>query len=211
MAYRLKKLPLAVAVAYVLLQANTAHALPFSLDTCVIGCGAFGASGGGSIEATVDIVNGNDLLITLTNSLNSAANGDAPYVDWLGFLYHSPLAGATIQSFTVLSGTVSQPSLINMTGFYLGIGFNFANSGPGGFQALTPDESIRILVATSGFVHPALLTGAVAQIGGIGKNGRSGAIIIGDRGVTSVPEPTVLTLVSVAGFGALFLRRRRSS
>jgi hypothetical protein len=211
MTNRLKKLPLAMAIAYVLLQANPAHALPFSLNTCVIGCGAFSASGGGSIEATVDIVNGNDLLITLTNSLNSAANGDAPYIDWLGFLYHAPLTGAAIQSFTVLSGAVSRPSLINLSGLYGGFGFDFQNTGSGAFQALTPDESIRILVATSGVVHPALFTGAVSQVRGIGTNGSSGAIIIGVPGVTAVPEPTTLTLISVAGLGAMLLRRRRSS
>jgi hypothetical protein len=200
--YRLKKVTLAVVVAIGLFEANPAQAVPLSLNTCLLGCGAFGASGGGSIEATLDIVNGNDFLITLTNSLNSAATNDAPYVDWLGFLYHAPLAGAAIQSFTVLSGPVTQPTFYNLSGLYVGFGFNFLNSGPGGFQA--PHESIRILVATSGLVNPALFTGAVAQIGGLGTNGRGGAII---GGVARVPEPTTLTLMSVASFGALMLRR----
>jgi hypothetical protein len=205
--HRLNKVTIAVVVAIGLLEANPAQAVPLSLNTCLLGCGAFSASGGGSVEATLEIVNGNDFLITLTNSLNNAATNDAPYVDWLGFLYHAPLAGATIQSFAVLSGTVTQPSFYNLSGLYVGFGFNFQNSGPGGFQSMMPDEKIQILVATSGFVNPALLTGAVAQIGGLARNGTSGAIIVG----TPVPEPTTLTLLSVAGFGTLLLRRRRSS
>ena len=75
--HRLTKVTLAVVVAFGLLEANPAQALPLSLNTCLLGCGAFGASGGGSIEATLEIVNGNDFLITVTNSLNSAATNDA--------------------------------------------------------------------------------------------------------------------------------------
>jgi hypothetical protein len=207
--HRLNKVALAVALAFVL-QANAAQASPFNLNTCILGCSGFNSSGGGSIQGTLDIVNGNDFLITLTNSLNSAATGDAPFVDWLGFLYHSPLAGATIQGFTVLSGAVTQPSFINLSGLYVGFGFNFQNSGSGAFQALNPDESIRILVATSGFVNPAKFAGAVAYVGGLGNYGTRSALI-GGR-IRVVPEPTTFTLMSVAGLvGALMLTRRRSS
>jgi PEP-CTERM motif len=208
--YRLKIVPLLVAAACVLLQANAAQAIPFSLSTCVTGdCAALDLSGGGTIEATLDIVNSNDLLITLTNSLNSDADGDAPFVQRLGFIYDGSLAGVTIGSVTVLSGTVSQPSLTlnqNLTSFNVDFGFNFENNnGPGRFQALNPDEVIQILVTTTGVVDPSLFTNAVAQIGGIGPDGDYSATI------SAVPEPTTLALMSVAGFGAFLLRRRRSS
>ncbi|HEX2445479.1 MAG TPA: hypothetical protein VHJ77_16155 [Vicinamibacterales bacterium] len=83
--HRLTKVTLAVVVAFGLLEANPAQALPLSLNTCLFGCGAFGASGGGSIEATLEIVNGNDFLITLTNSLNSAATNDRRMSTGSGF------------------------------------------------------------------------------------------------------------------------------
>jgi hypothetical protein len=212
--------PLIVAVV-TLFAAPAAQALPiqFSIDNCASGdCVSYVASGQGAILASLDVINGNDLLITLTNALNEDADNDDPYLTSLGFEYGSLLSGLTFDSFRVLSGVVATPTFAintSIRSFFIDFGFAFSDdlstSGRDRrFQAMDPDEVVQIIVGTSGAVDLNQFVLGVAKVAGAGTNGRSSAIVLTGTPTTptSIPEPQSLLAVLV-GFGAFTAHRRQ--
>ena len=207
---------LLLCVAY----APEAEAAPifFNIANCASGdCTSLALSGGGSVNAEVEVINGNDLLITLSNNLNSAAPGDAPLVTSLGFEYGSFLSGLTFDAFTVLSGTVYRPTFTvdtSIRSFYIDFGFGFSDSGRASEIAGRMDvgDVVQIAVGTNGDVDLSHFDLGVAKVGGTGVNGLGGgAVLTGRPGHTaSVPEPGSLMALMI-GFGALTLRRRRTN
>jgi hypothetical protein len=208
-----------LTLAAIVLFAPRAEAVPvyFSIDTCTVGdCAAFHQSGQGAIVAELDVINGNDLLITLTNGLNAYANGDDPHLTNIGFEYGSLLSGLTFDSFTVLSGTVARPTLTvdtSIRSFFIDFGFVFPDdrNRDNWFQAANPNEIVQMVVGTTGDVDLSQFLLGVAKVGGAGEGGLSGAITLTGEPSTyaSVPEPTSLALVGV-GFAALCVRRSRA-
>ena len=190
--------------------------ISFNLASCVNGdCGSFAQSGGGSILAELDIINGNDLLITLTNALNRSAVNDDPMLTNLGFEYGGLLSGLTFDRFTVLSGTVATPTFTvdtSIRSFFIDFGFGFSDAGrtserEGRFQAMDPQEVVQIVVGTTGEIDLSAFTLGVAKIGGTGTDGRGeAATLIGDP-IASVPEPATLLLLIAGG---AFIRRREN-
>jgi len=204
--------PLAASLA-ILLFAQRVEATPvfFNIDTCAVGdCSAFDASGGGTIVAELDVLNGNDLLITLRNRLNADASGDQPYVANVKFQYDGPLAGVTIDNFSVLSGTVAAPSLRVGTSYF---GFAFPDYGKreNRFQAGRPTEVVQMVMGTTGPVDLSRFVLGLAKIGGAGEDGAGGPITLTGTPSSraSVPEPTSLALVGL-GLVVFHLRRQRS-
>jgi PEP-CTERM motif len=209
---------LALPLLALLLGASPVQAAPinFDISACVTGdCGAFSLSGGGSILATLDVINGNDLLITLTNDLNADATNDDPFLTNLGFEYGSILEGLSFDSFQVLSGTVSTPTFTvdsSIRTFFIDFGFAFSQDGrnpQGRFQAMDPNEVVQIVVGTTGSVSLDAFTLGVAKVAGAGTNASSGPIVLVGDPVSAVPEPTSMMLMAMGliGYGI----RRRSS
>jgi hypothetical protein len=199
------------------LFASPVQAVPifFTIDNCALGdCSALEQSGGGAIVAQLDVINGNDLLITLTNSLNADAAGDDPHLTNIGFEYGSILDGLTFDSFTVLSGTVGVPSFTvdtSIRSFFIDFGFAFPDdrNRENWFQAANPNESVQMVVGTTGDVDLSAFLLGIAKIGGAGTDGGSGSITLtgAPSQHASIPEPSSLALV---GLGiAAFLRRSR--
>jgi hypothetical protein len=196
--YRSLRIPVAMAALCILFQASTAQATTFNLDSC--GTGDCWALGGGSVLVDLEVIDGTNLLITITNSLV----GDGAFLQKLGIAYDGSLAGVTIEDVDVLEGTVDNPTLFlnqKLTSFLVDVGAAFANTGTGRFS---PDEVIEIKIATTGLINPLLFTGFYAKVGGVGANGNYSATL-------TTPEPSTLVLFSMASFGAALLRRRRRS
>ena len=208
---------LAAGMLGLLMWTAPAQALPisFNIGSCVNGdCASFEQSGGGAIIAELDVINGNDLLITLTNALNRTALNDDPMLTNLGFEYLGALSGLTFDSFTVLSGTVATPSFTvdtSIRSFFIDFGFGFSDAGrtterEGRFQAMDPQEVVQIVIGTTGQIDLSEFTLGVAKIGGTGTDGRGeAATLIGDQ-VASVPEPGSLLLMMVGAIGVLHRR-----
>lgn len=202
-----------------LLFASPAQAVPvyFTIDHCALGnCSAFDSSGRGGILASLDVINGNDLLITLTNALNMDADGDDPHLTHLGFQYGSLLEGLTFDSFEVLSGTVARPTFSvdsTIRAFTIDFGFAFPDSPNRSdwFQAANPHESVQMVVGTTGDVDLNQFLLGIAKIGGAGANGLSGSITLtGTPSQThSIPEPGSLALVGL-GMATFWARRSRA-
>jgi hypothetical protein len=190
----------------------------FNIANCVSGdCGNFSLSGGGSVNAIVEVVNGNDLLITFANNLNDDAPGDRPIVTSLGFDYGSVLEGLTFDGFTVLAGTVYTPTFkVNtaIKSFYIDFGFLFSDSARSSEIAGRMDigDVVQMLIGTTGAIDVSRFDLGVAKVGALGVDGRSGgAVLTGSPSLTAtVPEPGSLVALMV-GFGALGLRRRRAA
>ena len=211
--------PLALIVFGFLATPAQADPVYFNVGSCVTGdCSSFYDSGGGSIQVELDVLNGTDLLITLTNNLNRDALRDDPYLTNLGFDYSQILSGLTFDSFTVLSGIVGVPRFSvnsSIRSFFIDFGFGFSDSGRASevqnrFQAMDPNEVVRIVVGTNSTINLADFTLAVAKVAGTGLDGRGSAAVLVGRSadVASVPEPTSLLLV---GLGVtVFGMRRRS-
>jgi hypothetical protein len=192
-------------------QADPIH---FDISTCAQGdCAAYQQSGGGSVDALLEVVNGTDLLITLTNRLNSSATNDDPFLTNLGFTYSGVLAGLTFDSFTVLNGIVYTPTFsvdTTVRTFFLDFGFLFSqvSNGTHGAGRFQSGDSVRILVGTSGLVDADEFTMGVAKLAGAGTDGRSGGIMLTGTATASVPEPGTL-LAMAMGLGVAAIRRRR--
>jgi hypothetical protein len=203
-----------------LLGAPSAEALPvsFTIGHCVSGdCAAFDVSNRGSIDATIEQVNGNDLLITVENNLNADAVGDEPFLAYFGFQYGGLLSGLTLDNFTVLSGIVGTPTFLidsSISAFAIDFGFAFSQGRgalrDGRFQANDPNELVQILVGTTGTVDLDNFSRGFAKIGGAGDNGASGAIVLTGGRTATVPEPGSLMLLLI-GAGIESARRRRSA
>jgi hypothetical protein len=213
-----RQLPIALALCLVCAFASGAQADPlyFSIGNCVDGdCSAFNDSGRGDILAKLDVVNGNDLLITLTNRLNADAPDDDPYLTNLGFEYGSLLSGLSFDSFSVVSGIVGTPSFTvdsSIRSFFIDFGFGFSTSGRYSereqrFQAMDPNEVVQILIGTTGDVDLSHFDLGVAKVAGAGEGGLSSAIVLTGTPSASVPEPSSLLLMAL-GFGAVTARRR---
>lgn len=193
----------------------SADPIMFNIGSCTSGdCAAFNASGRGSILARVELVNQNDLLVTLTNDLNAAANGDDPYLASLGFDYSGLLSGLTFDSFSVISGQVARPTFSvdsSIRSFYIDFGFAFSQDGrypgvDGRFQAMDPNEVVQMIIGTTGEADLSQFQLGIAKVGGAGDGGTANAIVLTGTPVR-VPEASSL-LFSVIGFGALALPRR---
>ena len=189
-----------------------ANPLYFDVNACARGnCDAFAQSGGGSIFAELELVNGNDLLITLTNALNAEADNDDPYLTALGFEYGGLLSGLTFDSFTVLSGNVARPLFTvdsTIRSFFIDFGFGFSGAqSEGRFQAMDPNEVVQILIGTTGDVAMAQFNLAVAKLEGMGDGGASGSVVLTGTPQAAVPEPGSLMALMV-GLGTLTVRRR---
>lgn len=203
------------AFCLVALCTTRAQAAPlfFNIQDCSFGdCSAFAQSGGGSIFASLDVVNGNDLLITLTNALRADALNDDPYLTALGFQYDGVLTDLRFESFTVLSGTVAKPAFSvdsSIRSFFIDFGFGFSDTADGRFQAMDPNEAVRILLTTTGDVDVSQFTQGVAKVAGGGDNGAGGSFVL-TGGPTPVPEPGSLMALMV-GFGVLSIRRKWSA
>jgi len=192
-------------------QADPIH---FNISTCAQGdCAAYQQSGGGSVDALLSVVNGTDLLITLTNRLSAAAANDDPFLTNLGFVYSGVLAGLAFDSFTVLNGTVYTPTFSVDTAvrtFFLDFGFAFSqlSNGTHGAGRFQSGDSVQILVGTNGLVDADEFTMGVAKLAGAGSDGRSGGIMLTGTATASVPEPATLLTIAM-GLGAAAFRRRR--
>ena len=188
----------------------------FNIANCVSGdCGSFSLSGGGSVDAVVDVINGNELLITFANNLNADAPGDSPIVTSLGFDYGSTLTGLSFDSFQVLAGTVTTPTFkidTAIKAFYIDFGFFFADSAKASEIAGRMDigDVVQMVIGTTGLIDISLFDLGVAKVGAIGVDGRGGgAVLTGNPSSTAtVPEPGSL-MALIVGFGAITLRRRR--
>ena len=212
--------PSVVLVLICAFYAPEAQAEPiyFNIANCVSGdCGSFSLSGGGSVDAMVEVVNGNDLLITFANNLNSDASGDSPIVTSLGFDYGSTLEGLTFDGFAVIAGTVYRPTFSVDTAiksFYIDFGFLFSDSTRTSQIAGRMDvgDVVQMLIGTTGSIDITRFDLGVAKVGATGLNGLGGgAVLTGAPSTTArVPEPGSLMALMV-GFGALTLRRRTMS
>ena len=187
----------------------------FNIANCVSGdCASFAASGGGSIVAEINVVNGSDLLITLTNNLHQGAANDDPLLTNLGFDYGGTLSGLTFDSFQVLSGVVATPTFTvdtTIRSFFIDFGFNFSQATRTSERAgqFGSGEVVRILVGTNGLIDPSEFDLGIAKVGGTGANGVGGAAVLTGSPSASVPEPGSLMALMI-GFGAFGLRRRRT-
>ena len=186
----------------------------FNIANCVSGdCASLASSGGGSIVAEINVVNGNDLLITLTNNLNQGAANDDPLLTNLGFDYGGALSGLTFDHFQVLSGVVATPTFTvdtTIRSFFIDFGFNFSQATRTSERAgrFGAGETVQILVGTTGLVDPSEFDLGIAKVGGTGVNGVGGAAVLNGSPSASVPEPGSLMALMI-GFGAFGLRRRR--
>ena|SRR5687768_3422443 len=205
-----------VALLGICLFASPAQAVPihFNIGSCVSGdCASYYESGGGSILAELDVINGTDLLITLTNGLNALAPNDDPYLTNLGFEYSGLLSGLTFNSFTVLSGIVAVPTFTvdsSIRSFFIDFGFGFSDDGrtigrENRFQAMDPNEVVRIVVGTTSNINLSDFQSGIAKVAGTGTDGRGSAgVLVGRQApAASVPEPTTLMVLGMglAGFG----------
>jgi hypothetical protein len=194
--------------------APPAEAVPlyFDIGNCVQGdCAAFAQSGRGSIFAELDVVDGNNLLITLTNALNANATNDDPFLTALGFEYAGVLSGLTFDRFTVLSGNVAEPVFSvnsSIRTFFIDFGFGFSHTADGRFQAMDPNEVVQILVGTTGDVSTSQFNLGVAKLAGVGDGGAGGSVVLnGTPSPISVPEPGSWLAVMV-GLGTVTIRRK---
>jgi hypothetical protein len=188
---------------------HQAEAAPidFSISTCVSEgstCSGFDLSGGGSVDATVDVVGGL-LEIAIENNLLAQAWNDDPHIKNLGFGYQGTITGLSLVYFDDTKPFVGTPRFYTsggVTSIMVDFGFDFPNSNGGDAPRFEVGEAVLLRLAFDGSVNLDNLLFGAAQVGGLGNNGAISATL--QNPPTPVPEPGTLLLLGsalVAGLG----------